>query len=521
MIGDRPFRQFLFTNGLPWVEVFDGAPKAAGAANKEDGTVVVIGDLGTQFNRNRLPYRSVSLHNGSLTVADPTSRFRLFDGYGNRIAAVGGKLIVPLSTSGYYMRGDGKSGSFTLLLAAIESARITGYDPVNIVAHDLLSPISAQPTLNVSLTNVLSRPVTGRLSVSLGELKLEAPDRPVTLGANESRAIMVRVIGGVPVPDNSYPLNVAFKTDHDGQTSLAETMHVNVIAHFTPRIDGNLDDWKGILPQPILPSGASTPSAQETAWFPWKKFDTTTPAGLAVGYLAYDERNFYFAAKIADTTPDEGMHRMETANDDEYFFPAIAYKDGKQYNWPDGVRRYSYVKEPELPSGDFPYRDNVQIGFNVLGDDEKSYRPYPPGTRQEFGDVPTNDYEFALNPIAARYGGGTEIWKLHAPGMPEKNFYPRQPKGPLDGPVRDGQLAFTRDDQTRYVECAIPWTDIPQVKRALVVNKTIKFSFRVNDNSGNGCMELSRGRSVAKRGLSFQVYWLEHWTNEVEFSFQK
>jgi hypothetical protein len=135
--------------------------------------------------------------------------------------------------------------------------------------------------------------------------------------------------------------------------------------------------------------------------------------------------------------------------------------------------------------------------------------------------VPTNDYEYALNPIAERYGGGTEIWRLRYPGMPEKNFYPHQPKGPLDGAVKAGQLAITRDDQTRFVECAIPWSEIPHAKRALDEGKTIKFSFRVNDDAGAGCMELSRNRSVAKRGESFGVAWSEHWTNEVEFAFGK
>ena len=34
----------------------------------------------------------------------------------------------------------------------------------------------------------------------------------------------------------------------------------------------------------------------------------------------------------------------------------------------------------------------------------------------------------------------------------------------------------------------------------------IRFSFRVNDNAGVGCMELSRGRSVAKRGASRAIF---------------
>ena len=59
------------------------------------------------------------------------------------------------------------------------------------------------------------------------------------------------------------------------------------------------------------------------------------------------------------------------------------------------------------------------------------------------------------------------------------------------------------------------------MKRALDAGTTIKFSFRVNDDADGGCLELARDRSVSKRGHSFSVNWIEHWTNEVEFSFQK
>ena len=52
--------------------------------------------------------------------------------------------------------------------------------------------------------------------------------------------------------------------------------------------------------------------------------------------------------------------------------------------------------------------------------------------------------------------------------------------------------------------------------------QTIKFSFRVNDNAGVGCLELARGRSVSKQNFpAFRVDWIEHWANEVEFGFER
>jgi hypothetical protein len=137
-----------------------------------------------------------------------------------------------------------------------------------------------------------------------------------------------------------------------------------------------------------------------------------------------------------------------------------------------------------------------------------------------FTNYKDTDYEYALNPIAPEYGGGVEIWRLQVPGMPRKSFYPRQPKSPYDGAVK-GQLVIKRDGNTRIVEAAIPWSEIPDVKQKLDLGENIKFTFRVNDNKNPGIMELSHERSVAKRNASMQSDWVEHWANEVEFGWEK
>ncbi|HEY3330186.1 MAG TPA: hypothetical protein VGK19_09220 [Capsulimonadaceae bacterium] len=80
--------------------------------------------------------------------------------------------------------------------------------------------------------------------------------------------------------------------------------------------------------------------------------------------------------------------------------------------------------------------------------------------------------------------------------MPRKHFYPRQPKSKFDGAV-DGKLVVTRDGNTRVVEASIPWTEIPEVKKRPAAGKTIKFTFRVNDDKSSGTVDLSRNRSVS------------------------
>ena len=706
-IGERPFSHLLFQNGLPWVMLFDGLN-----GNADDGTVVVVGDLGEEFGADNVLYRTArgqaeiahkadlraqlaalppdppvvpsqpvapgtpaplptpretlqtqldtleTLSGATLTLAaDP--RFGLYDFYGNPVPAENGHVTVPLDGRGFFLRADGSRGSFAALTAALQAGHIEGIEPLAIVAHDFTASVESHPSLRLSLTNVLNRPVSGPLTVTLGGLTLAAPGT-VTVGPNETRDVTIPVTDGAATAPNTYPLSVVFDGGTDGKAQLSEDVHANVIAHRTITVDGNLDDWKGVLPQTVT-SGKAAPTLTEAAWFPFKNFDTSVGSGFATGYLAYDDHFFYFAAKVADSTPDPGMVRFATRNDDDYFYPEISYTkstggkafsirwtgtvtpkysetytfttrsddgvrlfvNGKQvidnwtdhgatddtatvalkagepctlkmeyYNgagggeihlfwqsasqprtlvpadtlsgqyytandfntlkltrtdktidftwgdgvwpdpafgsetleelhWPAGVRRYSYRKDPELPAGNAPSHDNVQIAFNVLPPDQKYLLPHPPGVMPGFTNYADTDYEYALNQVAPQYGGGTEIWRLSYPGMPRKHFYPRQPKSPLDGPAHGGKLVVTRDANTRIVECAIPWTEIPDVKKCLDAGRPIKFSFRVNDNAGGGTMELSRGRSVAKRNGSFHVDWAEHWANELEFGWGK
>ena len=299
-----------------------------------------------------------------------------------------------------------------------------------------------------------------------------------------------------------------FDAGKDGQALLRENVHADVIAHRTITVDGKLDDWKGVLPQIVTSAGSGGPNLTESAWLPFVKFPAKTGAGFTVAYLAYDKDNFYFAAKVTDTTPNGGEIRYATRNDDDYFYPAVSYKmvNGKQVEmkWPEGVRRYSYRTWPDTPGGG----DGLSIGFNVLPTAKKQLLPLVPGTAPQFMVYQDTDYEYYLHAVNAKSGGGTEIWRMMAPGVPRKHFNPHEPKAEKDGgPVDTGKLVYTQDADQRVVECALPWAEIPDVKAALDAGNTIKFSFRVTDDKGPS-YELAANRSISKwNNLAFHNYW--------------
>ncbi|MDR3062183.1 MAG: hypothetical protein LBU57_08740 [Dysgonamonadaceae bacterium] len=737
LIGERDFNRLLFKNGLPWVMIFDGYEN-----KKEDGTIVIAGDLGDAFGAENILFRNVrsltearrkvALHeqlknlpansderkkieeelgvynpitDGRMVIkAHPT--FLLYDFYGNPIPPVNGRYEIPLNYQGYYLRVNGTKGAFDKLVAAVSNARIEGYEPIEIIAKDFAAPISTRPEMELQLTNILNRPVKGKLAVTIDGLELSYPVN-LAFKPHETQTVKVKVVEGAAGSENNYPLAVRFDAGGDGFSAHWENIHVNYIARKTISVDGNLNDWSGIIPQTIEGSSKASISLTEAAWHPYQQFDSNAE-GLAQTYLAYDNDYFYFAAKVADKTPGEGTLRFETRDDNAYFYPDTAYmqtiyamhsvlveqpaaesnqsalqlplnkgrvlnyyentkttksigmdidlpKDkytrtslyfpgidqrgisvtvydrdngkevfnttvGNLWNgtylvldlagnvrircsastwdvwkstvklaglffdpsdnaintnnagasallitkdfdtlgnwigkygktgyylpgsvsslpdnmacnvvshddikpmvWPEGVRNFTYRKTGILPDGVTGKQyDNILIAFNVIPLGEDGMEATAKGTMPRYVSYKCSDYEYALNTVAPEYGGGFEIWRMLVPGMPRKHFYPRQPKSPYDGAVKDGKLITVREGNTLYYECAIPWNEIPYVKEAIDKGEKIKFSARINDDgAGGACMELARGRSVSKmNSRAFHPDWKEHWANEVEF----
>ena len=613
----------------------------------------------------------------SMKLKADGQRFTLLDFYGNPIPAVEGVFTIPLSVRGYYLRGNGQPGSMAALLKAVQEARIDGYEPIEKRCYDFTAPIASKPTMRLELRNILNRPVSGALSVAIPGLQLDYP-KQVDFAAHEMKVIEVKVTGGEANPANLYPMELRFDAGQGLVAEHREDMRVNWISRRTITVDGKLDDWKDAIPQPMQVAEAAKATITEKAWKPWETFDEGIKKGFSLGYVAWDEQNFYFSAKIADTSPHPGTLRFATRNVDEFFYPEVSYRkpepkrgpeandfsarwsgflqartagkhtlilntddgarlwvDGKQVindwvsrpstdskveveltagarvpirveyyqggggastrfdwiepkgqrmtvptevlstaadgkvpgltgeyfagtelagepqlvrvdpridarawptlpwsavgkpkvevaeleamTWPEGVRRYTYRKDPVLPAGMVPNLDNVQLAFNVLPEEQKKKISALPGLFQDYMAYTCSDYEWALNKVAEGYGGGTEVWRLRRPDMPHKHFYPRTLISPTDGPAPGAQLKVVYEGGWRIVEASMPWSEVPEAKARLDAGQTVKFSYRVNDDQGVGCMELSKRRSVAKRGNSFMVDWVEHWTNELEF----
>ncbi|NJL31994.1 MAG: hypothetical protein HC898_10385, partial [Phycisphaerales bacterium] len=207
--------------------------------------------------------------------------------------------------------------------------------------------------------------------------------------------------------------------------------------------------------------------------------------------------------------------------DDKDFGRAVDHR--LSLHWPEHVRRFSYRRNPILPAGNrSPDFDNVQIAFNVLPEDRQGILctiHQLPGRPPGFIPGLCTDHEYALNHVAPEHGGGTEVWRLTHSTLPRKHFYPRQPVAPNEGSVIGAKMITVYHESLRITEAAIPWSEMPEVKRAIDSGQAIKFSYRVNHQGGGPTLELARKRSASRASaFAFHVDWAEHWANEIEFA---
>ncbi len=358
-LGERKFKELLFKTGLPWISEFEGLN-----GKKEDGTLIVVGDIGEEFGAGNILFRTARgleeqkheqhllqqlallatrhdqlkidsilkriekdeiLSNATLSLNDYNGMFQLFDFYGNQIDSDKNIITVPLDGRGFFLRSDGSPNSFQKLIETVKQSTIKGIEPLETIAFDFTSPVTTKPELTLKLTNILNRPINGLLNVDVENIEFESPSTPLHFEAHETKFIKLKVKSAKASTDNLYPLELIFDGALDGKAIHHETLHVNVISKRTIEVDGKLEDWAHILPQIIKADGTSTTSLTEAAWFPFKNFDTSAKGGIASGYLAYDENYFYFAAKISDESIDEGMRRFETLDTDEFFYPEKSY----------------------------------------------------------------------------------------------------------------------------------------------------------------------------------------------------
>jgi len=550
----RPFQQVLFLHHLPWAFQF-------GSGN--DAVVVLLPRVLAYFGtgpEDVLWWQFNTDEGGTLTIDNPDGALEIYDVAGNREFENQQQIVLPVDYLAHYIRAP--QGGVDLIAKRLQVARFAGVRPVNIIARDFTMPVDAPgAAARVTLHNLMNRPVEGTLNITPpAGLTLKRTAVQVALEPGQSKDFEFPIASARPSPANVYSFAYDFQSAA-GKAQWKETLHVLVARKGTKIIDGDLGDWDkdlGVMVQAALEK--ADPTSQ--VWRPFLEHKDAQPDGsFAELKMAWDEQFLYIAARVNDPSDYGGHQRMATRDENQYFRSAkddaiceslrpyekfvlassgnkaAAEQLRKDPQWDeyqqflkghpeasDAVRThaaavylrakrrnaqatfadafYVYKKDPR---GDFPWSgDTLQFGFDVIA----GYAHHGLKTDEDrvpagFHAMPDTDYEYA---VYACTDGGSELWRLLAPGVPRGHFYPRQPRAKFDqGPVRQGKHVVRRQGNVTTYELAIPWSELKEWQPR--AGQQFGCTFRVNNNRGPALL-FGAGKSATKtNGLSLHPYW--------------
>lgn len=355
------------------------------------------------------------IYQGVMSISG--SGIQAYDYLGNEITDLTNIPLNPVSV--IYFLADMPTSQ---LQSVLENADFHLKTEVKITAQSIMGPVIKGRTIDIKLENVVNKPRSGSVTIT--------PPAGWTLTTHslpfENLAPGEVTILGFPI--ESFETNFSNKYDIDYSLSVdgkisANTGSWTIQCAYAPKrtitVDGNLDDWDGII-------------------------GTSMGDGDYQFKVAWDDDYFYFAAEIKD----------DTHNPFPPFDPGFEWFRSNRI---DGAK------------GD-DNRSGVFIAIDCLDDNpDDLLKGSPYYEKACAADV---DYEFFATYCI---GNVEELWRYRAPGTNHQGYYPTNSKltpalGKMDlspSGGSEGIINFSRSGNTTYYEGAIAWNAIPDLKDQL------------------------------------------------------
>ena len=544
MIGQRKFRRLMFLDHLPWAFVF---------GPDDDAVVVFFGQLMPLWGSDVSAYRDLvwwQTHlekGGTITIDNSDGALEFYDIAGNRELEGMKEVRLPADYLAHYIRSP--RGGLKVIAERLNSARLEGLRPVEIIARDFTTPLDAPGAVaRVTLHNLLNRPIAGKLTITPpASIRLATGAVDVRLEAGQTADFAVPVVSATPSPANAYPFAWTFESDA-GKATWQEVMRVTVAKRGSRKIDGNLDDWKddiGIVEQ----ARARKADATEQAWLPFVEAQTKQPDGtFGEVKMAWDDTALYLAARVHDPGGHKPHLRLANWDEDQYFrsarddaicemlrpfekFIRIAGRPENRLNPQERKLLEEARNDPAWGQLQKLMNDNPEVRHAVtsnaarvyleakkrdaaasFADASHVYKKVPwddapwAGDVLQFGFDVMPGYEhhrlkadtdrvpegFHAMPDTdyeyAAYAcadGGAELWRLLAPGVPRGHHYPRQPRAKFDQGPVPGGQCVVK----REGNITIYELAIPWTELRQfkpAPGRTFGFTFRINNAGGSG-----------------------------------
>ncbi|HZK81493.1 MAG TPA: hypothetical protein VFC46_10510, partial [Humisphaera sp.] len=185
-LTNRPFKKMLFLKNLPFAFQY---------GEGDDAVVVLLGRLQPRLSffgwdpKDVIWWQYNLKKGGKITIDNPDGALQFFDLAGNPEAEGQKSLTVPLDFLAHYIRSP--KGGVEAIEKALAAAHIEGARPVEIIAHDMSKPVTADDAkIVVTLHNLLNRKIAGTLTFAPpAGLTLKSNGAAVTLEPGESKDI--------------------------------------------------------------------------------------------------------------------------------------------------------------------------------------------------------------------------------------------------------------------------------------------------------------------------------------------
>jgi hypothetical protein len=360
---------------------------------------------------------------------------------GRRIAPFS---AIPFGQAPIYVTS--KKLSVTELRERIRTAQIENVTSVNMYALPLQRPATEKQALFVRIENQLAgkiiggfmEPWTGGPEKAIEDIKdlkpLKLSEFWIEPGAVAEVALPWP---GVPASsDNLYGVELC-ALFNDGSVTAGpprelrhrQTIEVAQVVRRTVKVDGKLDDWKGVTPITFFTAGDEkedpiTYLLNPNLKRPESPRPPVSPSPRPRVWFAYDDKFLYVAATGIGTEAEAG--KISRAG--------LPYRKG----WPDGLEHPATIGHSLIVS--FGFRDRVP-GYGRQMDDPWAWKGYFNDTDHQFIAYPTTD--------------GPRLVRQWGPDTNRANGFQIDPL-PHIKPVPGAQLAITAE----CYELAIPRAEL-------------------------------------------------------------